>query len=227
MRKLKKVFENRLNDSTSPIGVRNNNNNDLVFSHTPVGSNCKISIKLSLMTKHFWVCFLVSWTLLILTSCKQTVKPKPDKVVLQNKDTCYSGNMEPISPPPPEKFVISTDSIFHKEDNKSQLFTVSLISDKTVDIEGKHIQIFHIKAKNQDKSESYDFALPTKYNKYWGEFHIYKNIKTKTFDIGFENTDSNFVHLMYSIYLDTLPFNKGLIRVDFKEQKLKLKDKML
>ena len=36
VRKLKKGFENRLNDSTSPIGVRNNNNNDLVFSHTLV-----------------------------------------------------------------------------------------------------------------------------------------------------------------------------------------------
>ena len=39
VRKLKKSFENRLNDSTSPIGVRNNNKNDLVFSHTPVGRN--------------------------------------------------------------------------------------------------------------------------------------------------------------------------------------------
>ncbi len=177
------------------------------------------------MIKQFWLCFLIFWTLLNLTSCKQTEKSKPAKVVLQNKDTCYCGNMEPMPPPPPAKFVISTDSIFHKEDNNFQLFTVSLIADKTVDIEGKYIQIFHIKAKNKNKSESYDFALPTKYNKYWSKFHIYKDTKKKTFDIGFENTDSNFVHLMYSIYLDTLPFNKGLIRVDFKEQKLKLKDK--
>ena len=36
VRKLKKGFENRLNHSTSPIGVSNNNNNDLVFSHTLV-----------------------------------------------------------------------------------------------------------------------------------------------------------------------------------------------
>ena len=39
VRKLKKGFENRLNDSTSPKGVRNNNKNDLVFSHTLVGCN--------------------------------------------------------------------------------------------------------------------------------------------------------------------------------------------
>lgn len=176
------------------------------------------------MTKHIWVCFPISCTLLFLTSCQQTHKPKPTNVILQNRDTCHCGNVEPLRPPPPENFVISADSIFYKEDNKFQLFTVSLISDKTVDIEGKDIQIFQIKANNHGKKESLDFALPTKYNKYWQEFHIYKNVDKTTFNIGFENTDSNFVQLMYSVYLDTLPFNRGLIQIGFKEQKMKLKD---
>jgi len=177
------------------------------------------------VTKNFSLCLLVSWTFLIFTSCKQTGKVKPDRAVPENKDTCNCGNMEPQPPPPLANFIISTDSIIHKEDNKNRLFTVSLIADKTVVFEGKHMQIFHIKTRYHNKKESYDFALPTKYNKYWSELHMYKDIQNKRFTIGFENTDSNFIHLLYSVYLDTLSYDQVYVRLDFKEQKIKLKDK--
>ncbi|WP_133055399.1 hypothetical protein [Niastella koreensis] len=163
--------------------------------------------------------FFLTLFFLSLTSCRQAISKDKTKTTLINEGSCAcTDKVSP--PPPPDNYLVSADTILFNDRNRQQEFITQLISQKTIDFEGEKVQVFQIKSDNGISKGLYDFVLPIEYNKYWDELKIYKDSLTNSFDIGFNNLDSNYVQLLYSVSLDTLPFNKGLILIQYNKKRM-------
>ena len=156
---------------------------------------------------------------ILLVSCNTHNETRQ---VTKTIDTCGCTD-KILTPPPLPNTTVFADSLFVKDENKSYLFSVKLIADKTVDMGGEDLQIFRIKAENIFSRKDFYFAFPTKFNHYWNDVTISKNRHKNTFNIGYK--DSSFFHSFYSISIDTLPFNKGLIVINSKSEKLSFDSK--
>ncbi|KGO85448.1 hypothetical protein [Flavobacterium suncheonense] len=154
----------------------------------------------------FFITLLVISTTILL-SCEKEKIAKQKNVPELHHSVCPEN-----SPPPPpiENTLFSSEKLkVVKKDNISTI-TLNLISDKVVDYQGFHQQIFRIETEGR-KRKMY-FALPTKYNMYWNDLKFISEKNNDSIILGFwKGKDYIKLYKIYSHKYDKENFGGGEI----------------